>query len=114
MVDEQLLELELARLGLRQNILDEMQVGFLGFGVLRVARHCDVASGPGFVEDSTKFAPVKEPALQFGDSREGGGARFELIEQRRQLVPIAGIGFFGNKGAFPVGRQFSEGQQIHR
>jgi hypothetical protein len=113
MVDEQLLEFELAWLGLRQDIFDKMKVSFFGFGVLGVARHCDVATGAGFVEGSAKFTPVEEPALEFGDGRRGGRSRFKLIEQRRKFVPITGIDFFRHKGAFPVRWQFSKRQQIH-
>ena len=114
MMDEELLEFELARLGLRENVFDEVQVGFFSFGVLGMARHRDVAPGAGFIEDGAKLAPVEEPALEFGDRPERGGTRFELVEQRRELVPIAGVDFFGYKGALPVGWQFSERQQIHR
>jgi hypothetical protein len=80
-----------------------MQVSLFGFGVLGVGRQGDQSSRTGFVEDGPEFTPVEEPALVFGNTGEGGGARFELIEQRRKFVPIAGVEPFGDEGALPVG-----------
>ena len=59
-----LFEFELPRLELRLDVLDEMEVGFLGVRIVGVAGHCDIAAGRFLIERGGQLAPVQEPALE--------------------------------------------------
>ena len=109
MGDVSLGELELARLELRLDVLDEMQVGLFRLGVVRVAGHGDVALGGLLVEGGAQFAPIQQPRFQVG----GGGARrragFELVEERRDLVPVSQVNLLRHKAA-----RLMRGQRVKR
>ena len=112
MRDENLRQLELARLELRLDVLDEMQIGLFRLGIVRVAGHGDVTLGMVLVERGAEFAPIEQPAFQFGGRFAGGGARFQLVEQRRDLVPIAQSSFAGTNVRGLTAGKFSNGNKF--
>ena len=99
MGDVSLGELELARLELRLDVLDEMQVGLFRLGVVRVAGHGDVALGGLLVEGGVEFAPIQQPPFQVGGGGARGGAGFELVEERRDLAPVSQVNRLRHKAA---------------
>ena len=109
MGDVSLGELELARLELRLDVLHEVQVGLFRLGIVRVARHGDVALGGLLVDGGAQLAPIQQPLFQVGD----GGARlragFELVEERSNPAPVAQVNPLGHKAAWPM-----RGQRVKR
>jgi len=64
MLDISLRQLELARLDLGLHILQEMQVSALGFFIIGVARHRDIAAGRFLIERGGQLAPLEQPTLE--------------------------------------------------
>ena len=102
--DVNLFQRELARLELRLDVLDEMQIRLFRLGVVRVAGHGDVAAGGFLVERGVEFAPVEQPAFEVGGGLALRGARFQLVEQRRDLRPVAEVNGWRDKCARLVAR----------
>ena len=100
MGDVSLRELELARLELRLDVLHEMQVGLFRLGIVRVARHGDVAFGGLLVEGGAQFAPIQQPLFQVGGSGARWRAGFELVEQRGNPAPVAQVNLLRHKAAW--------------
>ena len=71
MRDINFLQRKLARLELRLDVFDKMQIRFFRVRIVRVARHGDIAARSFLVERGGKFAPVEQPFFQIG-----GGSRF--------------------------------------
>ena len=66
MRDVNFLQRELARLELRLDVFDEMQIRLLRVRVVRVARHGDVTARRLLVQRGVEFAPVEQPVFQLG------------------------------------------------
>ncbi len=75
MRDVNFFQRELARLELRLDVLDEMQIGLFRVGVVRVAGHGDVTARGFLVERGVQFAPVQQPAFKFGGGLWPAAAR---------------------------------------
>ena len=75
-----LLQLELTRLELRLDVLDEMQIGFLGLRIVGVASHRDVAPRRFLVHGGIEFAPVEEPRLEVSRVFALRGVCFQPVE----------------------------------
>ena len=110
MRDVNFFQRELARLELRLDVLDEMQIRLLRVRVVRVAGHGDVAARRFLVQRGVEFAPVEQPAFEFGGGFGLRGPRFQLVEQRRDLRPVAEVKVLRDERARPVRGQFSERQ----
>ena len=110
MGDVSLGELELARLELRVHVLDEMQVGLLRLGVVRVAGHGDVATRGLLVDGGVEFAPIQQPPLQVGRGGARRGAGFELVEERSDILPVSQVNLLRHKAARLMRRQRLERQ----
>ena len=65
MRDINFFQLKLARLELRFDVFDEMQIRFFRVGIVRMASHRDVAARRFFVERGGKFAPIQKPFFKF-------------------------------------------------
>ena len=110
MRDVNFFQSKLARLELRLDVFDEMQIRLLRIRIVRVARHRDVTARRLLVERGVELAPVQQPALQRGGILGLGGTPFELVEQRRDLRPVAEIKVLRHKRARPVRGQFFKRQ----
>ncbi len=110
MGDINLLQRELARLELRLDVLDKMQIRLLRICVVRVTGHRDVTARRLLVQCGIEFAPVEQPAFQFGDRPGRCGAHLQLVEQGHDLRPVAEIKMLRNERAGPVRGQFSKWQ----
>ena len=110
MSDEKFLQFELARLELRLDVFDELQISLLRIGVVRVTGHGDVAAGGFFVERGTQFAPREQPRFEVGGGLGGGDAGFELVEEWRELRPITQVELRGHELARLVSGQRTERQ----
>ncbi len=75
-----LLQLELTRLELRLDVLDEMQIGFLGLRVVGVASHRDVAPRRFLVHGGMEFAPIEQPGLEVSRVFAPRGDCFQPVE----------------------------------
>ena len=109
-----LLQLELPRLELRLDVFDEMQIGLLRLGVVRMAGHRDVALGTFLIERGRQFTPLEQRVFQIVDGFGGREFLLDLAEQRRDLAPISQINLLGHQLARRVHGQLSKRQQIHR
>jgi hypothetical protein len=78
-----------------------------------VAGHRDVATGRFLIESGVQLAPVEEPEFEGVGGFAACGARFQLIEQRGDLRPVAEVNDLGDKFSWFRGWQFSKRQQIH-
>ena len=105
---------KLSRLEVRFDVFDEMQERFFGLGVFRVTGHGDVALGGFLVERGGEFAPRQQPAFEGGGGITLGRAGFKLVEQRRDLRPLAQINFLRHELTRLMRWQIVERQQIHR
>ena len=103
-------ERELARLELRLDVFDKMQVGLFRLGIVGVAGHGDVTAGRFLVQRGGEFAPVEQPAFEIGGGLALRGAGFQPVEQRRDLRPVAEVKGLRDKGPGFVGGQFSKRQ----
>src|ERR1039457_1863779 len=113
MRDVNVLQRELARLELRLDVFDEMQIRLLRVRVVCVAGHGDVTARRLLVQRGVEFAPVEQPAFQPGGGPGLCGTRRQLVEQRRDLRPVAKIKILRNERTRLVRGQFSKRQQIH-
>ena len=104
------LQRELARLELRLDVFDEMQIRLFRVRVVRVARHGDIPARRLLVERGIEFAPIEQPAFQLGGGLGLRRTRLQLIEQRRDLRPVAEVKVLRNERARPVRGQFSKRQ----
>ena len=66
-LQENLREPELPRLDLRVDVLHEMQIGPLGFFVVGVAGHRDIAAGRFLIERGGQLTPIDQPAFEVSD-----------------------------------------------
>src|SRR5664280_1515037 len=103
-------KLELARLEFWLDVFDKMQVGLLRVRVVGMARHRDVTAGGFLVERGAEFAPVEQPAFEGGGGLALRGALFQLVEQRRDLRPVAEVNGWRNKFPRLVRGQLSKRQ----
>jgi hypothetical protein len=112
MRDINFLQRKLARLELRLDVLDEMQICLLRVRVVRVAGHGDVTARRLLVERGVEFAPVEQPAFQFAADLICA-ARFSnwsnsgaICGQSPRLI-FSGTNFRGLcAGNFPNGNKF--------
>ena len=86
-----LLHRELARLELWLDLLDEMQIRPLRFSIVRVAGHRNIAATGFLVQRGGKLAPVQQPFFECASAFGLGDTPFQLVEQRRNLRPIAKV-----------------------
>ena len=103
-------QLELARLEFWLDVFDKMQVGLFRLGIIRVAGHGDVTAGRFLVERGAEFAPVQQPAFEVGGGPALRGTCLQLVEQRRDLRPVAEFNGWRNKLARLIRGQFSKRQ----
>ena len=82
---------EAACLFLRLDLLDEIEVGLLGGVVLRLSGHRDVALGAFLGDGGGEFLPVEDGLLELGGIGGGAELLFELVEERRERCPVAGV-----------------------
>ena len=95
------------------NVLDDVEVGLFRLGIVRVAGHGDVALGMILVDGGVEFAPLQQPAFEFGHALAPGGGGFQFVVKRDDLIPVAAIQIGRDKSARLAGRQRIKGQQIH-
>jgi len=91
MRDENLGQLELARLGFRLDALHKMQIGLFRRLVVRVARHRDVPQRTVLVQRRAQFTPINQPLFQVGGGFALRRPRFQPVVKRRDLAPIPPI-----------------------
>ena len=108
-----LFQRELARLELRLDVFDEVEVGPLRLRVLGVTGHRDVTPGRFLIQRRAQFAPVEQPAFETCGGVAPARPRLQLVEQRRHLRPVAQVQFLRHKPARRVRRQIVKWQQIH-
>lgn len=71
---------ELARLELRLNVFDEMEIRLFRVWIVRVARHGDVTARGFLVERGGKLAPIEQPAFEIRGGFALRSAIFQLVE----------------------------------
>ena len=86
MPDVNLRQLELPRLELRLDVLDKVQVGLFGLGIVGVAGHGDIALGGFLVQRGAQLAPIQQPAFQLGG---GAALRPPSLQRCRRAVQSA-------------------------
>jgi hypothetical protein len=86
-----------ALLGLRDDLLDEVEIGRLAVLVGRRAGHLDVPAGHLFHQDRAELAAVPEPRLD--RRRVVEGPRLEIVEELSDRLPLLGSQVGGNEAA---------------
>ena len=116
MGDVNFLQRELARLELRLDVLDEMQIRLFRVGVVRVAGHGDVTARGFLVQRGVEFAPVEQPAFQFGGgfgncaARDSNWSNSGAICGQSPRSMVCGTKARGLcAGSFPNGNKFIRG-----
>ena len=91
MIGERLGQAEAALLLLRLDFLDETEVILLGGFIVRLAGHRDVALGAFLGDGGGEFLPVEYGLLELGGIGGGAELLLELVEERRDRGPVAGV-----------------------
>src|SRR5437016_489351 len=97
MVEINLGQPELARLELRRDLLDKMQVSPFRFRIIGVAGHRDITAAGLLVQRGAQFTAVEEPLFQVRHCLAAGGAPLQIVKQWRDLRPVSEINTGGNE-----------------
>ncbi|MFO1499259.1 MAG: hypothetical protein U1G07_12835 [Verrucomicrobiota bacterium] len=85
-----------------------MKVGLFRIAVFGMAGHGDIPFRPFLIQSGAQLAAIQDPLLEFSHGLALTGAHFKVIEQGRDLPPIAEIDPLRNKAARRVAGQFVE------